>query len=76
MFNFARIISKINPANTIMPRIVNLFSMNSNHVINPAKSAQRSIASDWRKIGEDMERGLIRYDRDLTRRTKFNGFSK
>lgn len=30
-------------------------------------AAQKAIASDWKKIGGDMTRGVIKYDRQLTK---------
>lgn len=76
MFNFVRIISKINPAITIMPKIANIFSIDVKSTIDSSKSARHSIANDWRKIGRDMERGLVKYDRDLTRHPKISGTNK
>lgn len=31
------------------------------------RTAQQAIANDWKKIGKDMELGVIKYDRQLTR---------
>lgn len=76
MFNFVRIISRINVAVTAVPKVVKAFSVNSQNIRGSESSDRRSIASDWRKIGQDMERGLIQYDRELTRRAKISGTNK
>lgn len=76
MFDFVRIISKINSAVTIIPKIVGVSAMNSGRSEDPVKSIHRSIASDWQKIGKDMERGLTQYDRALTEQVKVGGSNK
>lgn len=32
------------------------------------KTAQQAIANDWKRIGKDMEFGVIKYDKQLTQR--------
>ncbi|BBM20620.1 hypothetical protein ACQXW1_03265 [Lactiplantibacillus pentosus] len=76
MFDIAKIISKINVTNTIIPRIVKLFSIDDKIVLKPAKSARHAIDNDWRKAGKDMERGLVHYDSGLKRYAKINGLKK
>ncbi|BDZ30584.1 hypothetical protein RA086_05385 [Lactiplantibacillus sp. WILCCON 0030] len=76
MFNFVRVISRINVAVTAVPKVVKAFSVNPKNIRGSESSDRRSIASDWRKIGQDMERGLIQYDRELTRRAKISGTNK
>lgn len=76
MFDIAKIISKINVTNTIIPRLVKPFSIDDKIVLKPAKSTRHAIDNDWRKVGKDMTRGLIQYDSGLARHAKINGLKK
>ncbi|WP_432375545.1 hypothetical protein [Lactiplantibacillus pentosus] len=76
MFDIAKICSKINAVNTIISRMVKLFSIDDKPVFKPAKSARHAIDNDWRKVGKDVTRGLIQYDSELARHAKINGVKK
>lgn len=76
MFDVAKICSKINVVNTIIPRLVTPFSINDKIVLKPARPPRHAIDNDWRKVGKDMERGLIHYDSGLTRHAKINRLKK
>lgn len=65
-FHFVRIISKINLAVAAISKIIGMSAMNIYRKNNSVKCTRGSIASDWRNIGKDMERGLTQYDRGLT----------
>lgn len=37
------------------------------HIDDYQISSQKALASDWKNIGNDMRKGIMKYDRKLTR---------
>ncbi|TPR19972.1 hypothetical protein DY138_00615 [Apilactobacillus timberlakei] len=70
MSNYLKIVLNINKAfqDTMSIPFKVLFSSNKNNkIVAKSASDEDSIRSDWNKIGNDIRKGILVYDRRITK---------